>query len=158
MTPIECFGFQQEEGWEEHVGSSPSLSPHILCCLHTYSLAQRNLNKGILIYIKGGILFTFSFNFPFPLEVIFCLPPSTCVPAKLTRDSMKDGLMLSLKDKLNRLEYLYKIHLIASLLPNCYFQKLLLQIPSLSLNLKKNKSPILPTFITICMRINRSYP
>ncbi len=30
------------------------LSFHILYCLQTYNLAQRNLNKGVLIYIGGG--------------------------------------------------------------------------------------------------------
>ncbi len=46
---------------------------------------------------KEGILITFSFNFPFPLEAIFCLPPSTCVFAKLARISMKEGLIFSFK-------------------------------------------------------------
>jgi hypothetical protein len=45
---------------------------------------------------EGGEV-TFSFNFPFPLEAIFHLPPSTCVFVKLARASMKVGLILSLK-------------------------------------------------------------
>jgi hypothetical protein len=40
---------------------------------------------------------TFSFNFPFPLEAIFHLPPSTYVSTKLARASMKAGLIFSLK-------------------------------------------------------------
>jgi hypothetical protein len=47
--------------------------------------------------LKEGGLVTFSFNFPFPLEVIFCLPQSTCVLAELARVSMKEGLILSRK-------------------------------------------------------------
>jgi hypothetical protein len=31
------------------------------------------------------------------LEVIFCLPPSTCILAELARVSMKEGLILSRK-------------------------------------------------------------
>jgi hypothetical protein len=57
------------------------------------------------VYLKGtstkaskeGVLVTFSFNFPFPLEAIFHLPPSTCVSTELTRASMKVGLIFSLK-------------------------------------------------------------
>ncbi len=33
---------------------------------------------------EGGLI-TFSFDFPFPLEIIFHLPPSTYVSTKLTR-------------------------------------------------------------------------
>jgi hypothetical protein len=47
--------------------------------------------------LEEGGLVTFSFNFPFPLEPIFCLPPSTYVLAKLARVSMKEGSILSLK-------------------------------------------------------------
>jgi hypothetical protein len=47
--------------------------------------------------LEEGGLVTFSFNFPFPLEPIFCLPPSTYVLAKLVRVSMKEGSILSLK-------------------------------------------------------------
>jgi hypothetical protein len=56
-------------------------------------LAQRDLNKGVI----GGGWVTFSFNFPFPLEAIFYLPPSTYVFTELARVSMKEGLILSLK-------------------------------------------------------------
>lgn len=45
---------------------------------------------------KVGLLI-FSFNFPFPFEAIFRLPPSTCVHAKLVIVSMKEGSILSLK-------------------------------------------------------------
>jgi hypothetical protein len=44
---------------------------------------------------QGSIIF--SFNFPFPLEVIFHLPPSTCVLAKLARISLKEGSIFSHK-------------------------------------------------------------
>ncbi len=44
---------------------------------------------------RGSI--TFSFNFSFPLEAIFYLPPSTCVYAKLARASMQMGLIFFLK-------------------------------------------------------------
>jgi hypothetical protein len=46
---------------------------------------------------KDGGSITFSFNFPFPLEAIFRLPPSTYVPTELTRVSMKEGLIFSFK-------------------------------------------------------------
>jgi hypothetical protein len=45
---------------------------------------------------EGGSV-TFSFNFPFPLEVIFHLSPSTCVLAELVRVSMKEDSLFSLK-------------------------------------------------------------
>ncbi len=53
-------------------GSSSSISLHILCCLQTYSLVQRNLNKGVLICIGGGrfdhflLQFSLSFGCTFP--------------------------------------------------------------------------------------------
>jgi len=46
---------------------------------------------------KEGGLVVLSFNFPFPLEVFFCLPPLTCVHAELIKISMKNGLMFFLK-------------------------------------------------------------
>jgi hypothetical protein len=46
---------------------------------------------------KEGGLVTFSFNFPYPFKMIFHLPPSTCVPTKLARVSMKKGSILSFK-------------------------------------------------------------
>jgi hypothetical protein len=45
---------------------------------------------------KGFV--TFSFNFPFLLEVIFRFPPSTCVVVKLAKVSMKEGLILFFKE------------------------------------------------------------
>ncbi len=74
-------------------GNSPFLAPHILCCLHTYSLVQRNLNKSVLIYIEGR---RFG-HLPFTLEAIFHLPPSNYVLAKLPRVSMKHDSIISLK-------------------------------------------------------------
>jgi hypothetical protein len=47
--------------------------------------------------LKEGGLVTFSFNFPFPLEAIFSLPPSTYVLVELARVSMKEGSILSFK-------------------------------------------------------------
>jgi len=47
--------------------------------------------------------------------------------------------ILWLNGKLDRLEYLYKTHLITSLLPYCYSQNLLLWIPSLGLNFQKKQ-------------------
>jgi hypothetical protein len=57
-------------------------------------LAQKNLHNGI----EEGGLVIFSFNFPFPLEAIFCIPHSTCVSTKLARISMKTSFILSLKE------------------------------------------------------------
>jgi hypothetical protein len=47
--------------------------------------------------LEEGGLVTFSFNFPFPLEAIFCLLPSTYVPTELAKVSMKEGLIPSFK-------------------------------------------------------------
>jgi hypothetical protein len=45
---------------------------------------------------EGGSI-TFSFNFPFPLEAIFRLPPSTYVSTELERVYMKTSSILSFK-------------------------------------------------------------
>jgi hypothetical protein len=45
---------------------------------------------------EGGSV-TIFFNFPFPLQVNFHLPPSTCVLVELARISMKEGSILSRK-------------------------------------------------------------
>jgi hypothetical protein len=46
---------------------------------------------------EGGLVIL-SFNLPFPLEAIFCLPLSTYVLAKLARVTMKEGSIFSLKE------------------------------------------------------------
>jgi hypothetical protein len=45
---------------------------------------------------EGGSII-FSFNFPSTLEIIFHLPPSTCVPIELARVSIKKGSIPSLR-------------------------------------------------------------
>ncbi len=47
--------------------------------------------------LEEGGLVIFSLNFPFSLEENFHLPPSTYVPIKLAKVSMKKSLILSLK-------------------------------------------------------------
>jgi len=64
-----------------------------------------HLFKGTLINASWSTLeeeglVIFSFNFPFPLEVFFHLPPLTCVPMALARVSMKDDLMFSSRESL----------------------------------------------------------
>jgi hypothetical protein len=41
--------------------------------------------------LEEGGLATFSFNFPFPFEAIFSLPPSTHVLVELAKVFMKEG-------------------------------------------------------------------
>ncbi len=70
----------------------------VLLSLLTMSVACKIWFKGTSTKVsKEGGSVTFSFNFPFPLEVILCLPPLTCVLAKLARVSMKESLILSPK-------------------------------------------------------------
>jgi hypothetical protein len=56
-------------------------------------LAQRDLNKGVI----GGRLGCFLLQLSLSLEAIFYLPPSTYVFIELTKVSMKEGLIFSLK-------------------------------------------------------------
>jgi hypothetical protein len=66
--------------------------------LLTSSIIYKVWLKGTSIKVsKEGGLITFSFDFPFLLEAIFHLPPSTYVSTKLVRVSMKASSIFSLK-------------------------------------------------------------
>jgi alpha-D-ribose 1-methylphosphonate 5-triphosphate synthase subunit PhnL len=61
-------------------------------------LVQRNLNKGVLIYIRGRRFGHFLLQPSLSLkELIFHLPPSTYIPIEVARVSIKKGLILSFK-------------------------------------------------------------
>ncbi len=80
-----------KRGGKNRCGSNLSFFLHIVSCIQ--SLFKGTSTKAL----EEGGLITFSFNFPFPLEAIFHLPPSTFVSTELAKVSMKVGLILSLK-------------------------------------------------------------
>jgi hypothetical protein len=65
------------------------LTSFVICRIWFKGTSTKALEEG------GSIIF--SFNFPFHLEAIFHLPPSTYVYTKLARVSMKKGSILSFK-------------------------------------------------------------
>ncbi len=75
----------RRRGGKNWWGSSPSISLHILVvCIPAIWFKGTSTKVSSSTLEEGGLVI-FSFNFPFPLEAFFCLPPSTYVPAKLTR-------------------------------------------------------------------------
>ncbi len=64
----------RRRGGKNWWGNSLSFSPHILYCLQTCSLVQKNLYKGLLIYIGRRSLHSFLLQFSLCLKnnFIFC--------------------------------------------------------------------------------------